>query len=409
MKTIALLGFLLTVSLAAVAQVEPAATGPSRPSGTFIYSLRDSQIAWWSSYLGDQQANAVSGSLQYESGKARSPLAVNYGGGYTFILTGSNFGSGYFQNFTASKGFSGRKWRLRINDGIAYQPQSPTFGFPGVPGTGEPIAPPPPTGPPNETVLTENTHAINNVTSASFRFPINFALSFSADGSLGILRYPDGNGYGSTAYAGSGGLSYRLNNRTSITGSFVESKYTYAGSISTFETTGVVGSINHTFSKGFTGLFSIGPDFVSSQNTQNFPASTNLFLSAGMNYHKRFDSFGVTYYHGDNSGSGVFYGATYNSLGANYSRTIEKQTTVSATFGYQENSGLVVGSGSSSGIFAGVSAARRLGKLFSIATSYTATEQTASSQLPTNVLNGLLQGVSVSFGYSPRGIKGIEK
>jgi hypothetical protein len=128
-----------------------------------------------------------------------------------------------------------------------------------------------------------------------------------------------------------------------------------------------------------------------------------------MNYHKRFDAFGVSYYHGDNSGSGVFYGARFNSVGANYSRVIEKKTTLSANFGFEQNSGLQVGSGSSSGLYAGVSAARRLGRLFSVSTSYTATEQTGSSNLPVNVLDGVLQGVSFSVGYSPRGIKGIEQ
>jgi hypothetical protein len=250
--------------------------------------------------------------------------------------------------------------------------------------------------------------------------PINFAVSFIADGGYGILRYPDGNLFNSSSISASAGVSTRVSGRTSITGMFMESWFTYAGSNTasgsttpvstpTFETTAVIASVSHTFSKGFMGEFSIGPDFVSSQGAQGFPSSTNLFLTAGMNYHKRFDAFGVSYYHGDNSGSGVFYGARFNSVGANYSRVIEKKTTLSANFGFEQNSGLQVGSGSSSGLYAGVSAARRLGRLFSVSTSYTATEQTGSSNLPVNVLDGVLQGVSFSVGYSPRGIKGIEQ
>ena len=408
MMKIALLGFLVTLSLTAVAQVEPAATGPSRPSGNLNYSLRDSQIAWWSGVLGDQQANALSGSLQYENGKTRNPLSVNYSGGYTFVLTGATFGTGYFQNLSIGDTFSGRKWRLRLSDGISYRPQAPTFGFSGVAGTGEPPTPPPVTGTPTETVLTENTHAINNVTTASYTMPINFAVSFLASGSYAILRYPDGNGYDSTAISGDVGASLRLSGRTSLTGEFEESRFGFGGGSGTFETSAVLGSVSHTFNKSFRATFSAGPAWVTSQGISNFPSSTTVFLSGGLNYHKRFDTISINGYHGDNSGSGVFYGARFNSIGANYSREIEKKTTLSVNFGFQQNSGLQVNTGSSSGLFGSVSAARRLGRLFSLSAAYTATEQTANS-LPGNVLNGLLQGASVSIGYSPRGIRGIEQ
>jgi hypothetical protein len=408
MKTIALLGVLVTVSAAAVAQVEPAATGPSRPSGTLNYSVHDSQTAWWSDTLGSQEANSISGIVEYEGGKSRSPLSVSYSGGYTFNLAGSNYDTGYFQSLRATQTISGHKWRLRVSDNLIYLPQAPGFG---ILGSSDGIGGGPTSGTGSVSVLTENTHTINNMSGVSYSIPINFALSFVADGNLQILRYPGADGVDTTAIFGGGGIAYRFNARTSVGGDIRESRYSYSGSTISFTTTSAVASINHTFGKGISTHASVGPNWVSSSGGSSIPSSTALSIAGGLSYHKRFDSISADYYHGDNGGSGVFYGAQFNSLTASYSRLIEKRTTLSIRFGYVEDSSLQTGvqSGSSRGIFAGASYARRLGKQFSFGASYNATEQSQSGSINGTAFSGLLQGVSVSLGYAPRGMKNIEQ
>ena len=408
MKTIALLGVLVTVSLAAVAQVEPAATGPARATGTLDYSLHDSVTAWWSAVLGSQEANSVSGVVDYTAGKARQPLSVSYSGGYTFNIAGENYDSGYFQNLRLAQTISGRKWRLRIGDVITYLPQAPTLGTAGIPGLGDPLTGPPTTGNPSQTVLTQNTHTINNMTTASFSIPITFAISLIADGTYQILRYPDLNGLDTTAMYGGGGITDRLDARTTLGGDVRESRYSYSGSSIAFTTTSMVVSISHNWSKGFSTHAAVGPDWISShESSTGIPSSTNLSITGGASYHKRFDTISLDYYHGDNGGSGVFYGAQFNSLSASYSRMIEKKTILSARFGWVQDSGLQAGSGSSSGVFAGASFSRKLGKQFSFGTSYTATEQTQTGTIAGTAFSGLLQGVSVSLGYAPRGMKNV--
>ena len=404
-RSVALLGFLVTASLAALAQVEPAATGPSRPTGNFNYSLHDSESIWWSQGLGNSQSNTASGALSYINGKSHSPFTLHYSGGYSWTFSGSTYGSGYFQNLGLSQGFQGRKWSLRISDNLSYLPQAPTYGFTGEPGSGEPVTGSGSTGTPTHTVLTEYTHTINNGTRVAFGMPLSFAVGFFADAGYSILRYPDGNGLDTDSLLWSAGASRRLTARTSVTGVFQESRFTYPGTPTAFSTTAVIGTVSHGFKKRLSGHVSAGPEWISSSGISTFPSSINYFLSAGLTYTRRLDSMSVNYDHGDNGGSGIFYGAEFNSLTATYTRKIERNYTVAVRFGYQETSGLATGSGSTSGYFLGASTSRRLGKLFSLGVTYTATQQTASSQLPSNTLNTLLQGVSVSLGYAPRGMK----
>jgi hypothetical protein len=408
-KSIALLGFLVLISLSAGAQVEPAATGPSRPSGTFDYSLHDSETAWWSGGLGNQWANSVSGVVDYTTGKARRPFSLAYAGGYTFTLSQPTYDTGYFQNFSAAQTFLGRKWRLTVSDNLSYRPQAPTLGASGIPGTGEPLGSPPTTDSPTETVLTENTHTLNNHITVAYGLPINYALSISATGNYQILRFPDGNGIDTSAYFGSFGASWRFDAKTSVSGDISEASYRYSGSTISFGTTSALAGVIHSWNKGFSTHASVGPSWVTSSGGSSIPSSTHLSLAGGVCFHKRFDTVSVEYYHGDNEGSGIFYGAQFQSLSAIYSRKIEKKTVLSARLGYVGDSGLQAGSGTTSGIFAGTSYSTRIGKLFSFGASYSVIEQSSSSQLPGNVLNDKLQGFSVSVGYAPRGIRNIER
>jgi hypothetical protein len=249
------------------------------------------------------------------------------------------------------------------------------------------------------------------MTTAAYSIPINFALTFNADGNYQILRYPGSDGLDTTAIYGGAGASWRIDSRTNIGGDFRESEYSYSGSTISFTTTSVLASITHTWGQGFSSHASVGPDWVSSHGTTSFPSSTSISIAAGVSYHKRFDTISAEYYHGDNGGSGVFYGAQFNSISATYARKIEKKTTFSARFGYVQDSSLQTGTagGSSSGIFAGASVARRIGRLFSLGTSYNVTEQAQTGTVNGNAFSGVLQGISVSVGYAPKGMKNIEQ
>ena len=276
-KAIALLAFLAAVSVSAGAQVEPAATGPARPSGSFNYSLHDTENAWWSGALGNQLSNSISGIVDYQGGKSRRPLSVSYAGGYTFTLSQPTYDTGYFQNMSVSQGIAGHKWRLTFSDVLTFLPQSPSFGLAGVPGSGDTSAGPPPVvGTPSQTVLSDNTHTLNNMSSVSYGVPINYALSITAAGNYQFLHFPSNTGINTSAVFGSFGASWRFNARTSMSGEVSEAQYGYSGTQISFRTTGLQASVSHQWSKGFSTQASIGPNWISSSGGALIPSGANL-------------------------------------------------------------------------------------------------------------------------------------
>src|ERR1019366_4540146 len=86
------------------------------------------------------------GSLNYSNSDVRRPFVLDYGGGYTWTISGPGYETGLYQHMYVSQGIDWRKWKLRLSDDISYLPQAPTTGFSGLPGTGEPIGLPNPNG-----------------------------------------------------------------------------------------------------------------------------------------------------------------------------------------------------------------------------------------------------------------------
>src|SRR5271169_296727 len=137
MKTVCkLLGIFFIACAAAHAQVVPAATGPGGPavSGNLHYALRYSQSAESGSSLGDWQTSSSSVSLDYANDNPRRPFSLNYGGGYTWTLTGPTYSTGLFQHLLLSQGIVWSKWNVMVSDDVSYRPQAPTTGFSGIPG-----------------------------------------------------------------------------------------------------------------------------------------------------------------------------------------------------------------------------------------------------------------------------------
>ena len=141
-KTIGTLMVILFIPLAAArAQVVPAATGPGRVGvpGYFHFSFRYSQTAQFGSEMDDRQTSVPSVYLSYETVNQRHRFSVEYGGGYTWTLTGPTYSTGFFQHLVLSQGFEWRKWKATISDDLFYLPQAPGIGLFRNPRVGEPI------------------------------------------------------------------------------------------------------------------------------------------------------------------------------------------------------------------------------------------------------------------------------
>jgi hypothetical protein len=106
------------------------------------------------------------------------------------------------------------------------------------------------------------------------------------------------------------------------------------------------------------------------------------------------------------------FGTHNKDLNGSLSRQFGRDLTIGVSGAYMRTQALISGSalqlGSvqsgilTNGEYGGVSATRRLGRYITVFANYTATEQSSSSALPTNVISGLSQVIGFGIGYSPR-------
>ena len=236
MKRMLKLGFvLLTVCGGAMAQVEPAATGPGGPpvNGDLTYSLRYSQTEYLygaNQAGGNQIASIASASVDYAHPNLRRPLWLEYSGGYMFSIAGPSVGSGVFQHLAVSQGIVQRRWQLTVGDDVSYTPEAPTTGFSGVPGTGEPIGGSGTGTAPSQSILTINTRTLDNLASVEFGYKLDYATTWTVRGGSQLLRFPTGNGLDSDEQQIGTGLARRIDARTSITGQYLYSHSSYDAS-----------------------------------------------------------------------------------------------------------------------------------------------------------------------------------
>jgi hypothetical protein len=397
--TLKLLAFFFTVCSVAGAQVEPAATAGG---ASLNYALRYAQTGYISSgSLGNSQYAVASGNLGYINGSERLPFTADFGGGYDWKISGTSYATGLFENLWLSQGIVRRNWKVLLNDSVSYLPQTPTTGFSGIPGIGEPIGVPNPAPPSSQSILTLNTHVVNNVARGEYEHSLNYATSLSAAGSYDLLRYPDGNGLDTNDETGDAALAWRLNGRNLLSGTYVYSDFSYPGYNVTFETnTGLFG-YQYKWSRNLSTNVSVGPQWISSSETSVVPPSTNVAASAAINYTLRFTSASLTYSRGTNGGSGYLLGAESDSVIGNFSREFGKNLTIGLTGGYQRTAGLN-NNGVTSANYGGAEATWRIGRDIIVFANYTGTDQWSTSTLPANALNQLMQVVGFGIGYSPR-------
>ena len=399
-NTLKLAAILLAACAAAHAQVVPQAiAGPANLQWAFRYSqsgvfVGGNQTSW--------QANA-SAEVDYASGFKRFPFNMNYGGGYAGTIAGPSYATGAFQHLLISQGYIGKRWNLLASDNVFYLPESPTTGFSGIPGTGEPIGGSGSTPPSSQSILTTSTRMVSNAAIGEAGLTLNYATSLSLGGTSQILRFPDGNGLDTSAVTANMGLTRRLDARNSLTGQYAFSRYNYGGSTFTLQTNAALIDYHRSWSRHLITDVSAGPVWVNITGSAALPASTKFSANATVNYLLRFGATSLIYSHQTSSGAGYLLGATVDSVNAGFSREFGRDLSIGITGSYMRNSALM-GAEVISGKFGGVQATRRLGRYLSVFANYTAIDQSSSSIsfLQPGVLNQLQQVFSFGVGYSPR-------
>jgi len=430
-----LLMMVFTLGAAARGQVVPATTAPVGfpVSGTLNYSLRYSQTAHVSGSEDGQQWSMVSGDAGYANTSKRLPFSVQYGGGYGWVWAGPSAPGNTFQRLTLSQGFVERLWNLTVSDDVGYTFETPTTGFSGVAGSGEPIGVSGSTTLSNQTVLTQNTRSVDNTTTGLFSRILSPAMSLNIGGTAGQLRYIDGNSEDMDTLEGNAGLTRRLSALTSLSGLYSFSRYNYGGSgfvssagtttLQFIQTNSVQLGYTRQWNRQITTSVSAGPQWMSSSNSAVVPSSINAFVNASISDKFRFGSASVSYNRGVTGGSGYMPGAESDNVSANFSRDFGRNLSIGLTGSYMRTASLssnyvvinqtLVKTGfaeiTNAG-YGGAEVTRRLGRYFNVFANYTALDQSYNLQISqsgfnSNVLSGLDQVIGFGIGYSPRPVR----
>jgi hypothetical protein len=443
--SLTLMAVLLLATAAMRAQVPPAAVGPADSarfavppiSGSLHTDLHYAETSQIGGVQGGQQQSFVSGDANYTNLSKRLPFSMQYGGGYGWGWSGQT-GPGYlFQHLLLSQSIVWRTWSLTASDNVSYSFQTPTTGFSGVPGTGEPIGSSSSTTPTDQTILTVNTRTLDNFTTVGTGRRFGRSTSLNISGSAGQMRFIDGNGQDTDTLTADASVSRRLNAHNSVSAVYAFSRFSYGGAAATKAgalqiSYGQTQSAQLAFSRQWNPKIntsaSIGPQWISSSGSTVQTSSISYTASASATDSFKIGTAGISYNHGVNGGSGYMLGAKSDTVGANFGRGIGKNLTFGVTGTYMRTSALIAEelvynaqgvlylvplnvTPSTNARYGGVQAGRKLGRYWSAFANYTVVDQTSNVQVTvtntslgyqTNILNGLSQLIGFGIGYSPR-------
>ncbi len=407
MKTTCMLLFLLLVCSVANAQVVPEATGPGvarepvTPTGSYLqYALRYSEIGRFGTSIASEQAASASGTLDYTHASERRPFTMEYGGGYTWALSGPAYGIGQSQRIFLSQGFTGRKWNFQVSDDASYLPQTPNTGFLGVPGIGEPIGVTNPNPTSTQTILNLNTHAVENIANGTLVADLSNSTLVTGGGGDVLLRYPNGDGFDTDTLSATGALTRVINARNSLTGTYDFYNFSYPGYDVTFVTNSGLIGLQHKWTRNLMTNVSAGPQFITSSVPSVVPSSLNVTVNASLTYLLRFTTASATYTRGANGGSGYLFGAEVDDAVANLSHQYGLNWTLGLTAGLQRTAGLN-NNGTTDAVFGAAEGIWRVKGNMILFANYTADDQWSTATLPTNTLNLLMHTIGFGIGYSP--------
>ncbi len=407
-RTHTLLAILLTVSATTRAQNVPAASGSAtsegaaelQVSGKLHYDLRYAQTARLGSNLDGQQRSYISGDASYANIRKRMPFTMRYGGGYGWVLAGPPSAGNVFQHMALSQGYVKRTWNLTASENVSYTFETPTTGFLGGSGS---------TTSPDQTVLTQNTRILDNVTTLGFGHKLNYATSLNIDSTWGQMRFINRNGQRMDTKTASASVTRRLDAHNSLSGQYSFSRFFYGGSSALVNSAQVRFSqintakigLNRQWNRKIKTTVSVGPQWISTANGAAEPSSTRISITAFTSYAFRAGTASMNYSHESTGGAGYMPGAENDIAAANLLRKFGKNLSVGVTGTYMRTAGLNK-NGVIRGEYGGVQASRRLGRYFSIFTNYTATDQSSTFQNSANILTSLSQIFGFGISYSPR-------
>ncbi len=405
------------------AQVAPEAISPRKLdlgiSGTLTYSAFYSQMADLYNGTSGQMAY-LSGNFGYSTTSQSHPTSILFGAGDGWGVSGTGVDSGLYENLSLSQGFAGKRLSLQLADAVGYFRGTPVTGFTGQPGTGQSISQP--SGSVTETVFAVNTNMVSNSSTANASYKLTARTALSGGGGYYLFLFPNGGGLDTKTATVHGSLNHVVDPRDSLFGQYAFFQFTYSGTGFTVDTHSTSGGWQRTWSRHITTSVSAGPQWTVIEANTPEPVSTNLAINALLAGAYKAGNVNLNYSRGIEGGGGYFYGAEMDDFTGSFARQfghrVGSQFTMEFAGGYMRTSALKslssvnipgVGSvqqGSFNSWYGSTQETRHLGRYLSVYANYTATDQTASSNVPasSNLLTSLWQVVSFGVGFTPQPI-----
>jgi hypothetical protein len=395
MTKILMVTVLLAACSTAYSQVAPAGIAGN---ANFRYSLRYSEMAEFAGSQGNPHNIVPSVSLDYLNGHKHLPFSLEYAGGYTATVSGPSYMSGVFQHLLMSQGIGWQKWSVAVSDDLSYRPQSPTTGFSGIPGIGEPIG----TGnnpPPGQLILTVNTYSLDNIANGELRDILNGRSTLNVGASYEVLHFPDSNGLDTNTLTANAGLDVRLTARNALTTNYIFSKFAYSGYSVNITTDTVTFGFNRQWTRSLHTEAAVGPEWVNSSGASTVPPSTGVAVQSAVAYQRRQTSIALNYTRQTSAGSGYMTGSNSNTVSASLSRQFDRMFGFGINGGYRQSSEL----GSNwniSAIYGGAQPSWRIGRNMNAFVNYTAMSQRSNMQASSNIVNELIQTISCGIAFT---------
>jgi hypothetical protein len=372
----------------------PSEEGALVSQGILRYTLNYSENAAIYTDRQDQHRSSASGTLHYENGSLRYPSGIYYLGGYTWALAGPSYATGTLQRFNILKGVRGRSWSLDFEDHVNYSPRTTSASFLGIQDAGSTEPPP--------SVFSPNTHSVDNMTSATLMFHLDYATTATFGGSYTMLRFPTLPGLETNDSSANTQLSRRLSYRTSLLSTYSYMHYHYLENSFTSQVQVAQFGFDRKWTHRFSTSLTAGPQWISSTSQAIVPDATRLSVQFSGDCVLRQGYANISFQRSTNDGQGYMMGSAFDALSLAYLRRFGRSYTVRTTTNFQRTTSLKVHAFSYDSIYGVAGLTRQVGRFTSVFVTYTGMYQSSNLIFAPHSLNDSMQQVSFGVSFTPR-------
>ena len=290
-------------------------------------------------------ASSLGVNLSFGRDWGQSHIAGYYGGAQVFYSPNSAYNTAY-HNLAVSQEIHRARWVLRLRHDLLLSPEA-SFGgldvgglavFPGA----SPLNNLQPSSAGTETILTQRAKRLRNMTLGEVNYFLSRRSIVTLAGSYTSLNFSDPGFIESQSVTGRVGFDYALAPKDAIAFMYEYGRTDFSASPDRLETD----SFQFSYGRRVTGRLAFqiaaGPQLLRSSSQDHALTWT---LTGATIYRTPRNQYSLSYSHGPTGGSGVFSGASSNTVNASLSRSLTPFWSSSLSAGYAFDKNLAPASG----------------------------------------------------------------